>query len=98
LSKATVFFSGENKWRKFNQWPAANCYSQLHIYLKKDGNKLSFNPGSKVSGRVMTAYVSDPAKPVPYTQRRCTLNRTREYMTDDQRFAARRTDVLVYEH
>ena len=25
------------------------------------------------------------------------LNRTREYMSDDQRFAARRTDVLVFE-
>jgi putative CocE/NonD family hydrolase len=40
-------------------------------------------------------YVSDPAKPVPYTED-VHFDRTREYMTDDQRFAARRPDVLVF--
>ena len=40
-------------------------------------------------------YISDPAKPVPYTQD-VHLSRTKEYMTDDQRFAARRPDVLVF--
>jgi uncharacterized protein len=41
-------------------------------------------------------YVSDPAKPVPYTED-VHERRTNEYMTDDQRFAARRPDVLVFE-
>lgn len=41
-------------------------------------------------------YISDPARPVPYTQD-VHLRRTREYMCDDQRFASRRPDVLVYE-
>ena len=40
-------------------------------------------------------YVSDPAKPVPFTGGVIT-ERTREYMTDDQRFAANRPDVLVF--
>jgi putative CocE/NonD family hydrolase len=40
--------------------------------------------------------VSDPAKPVPYTEA-ITTGMTREYMVEDQRFAARRPDVLVYE-
>ena len=40
-------------------------------------------------------YVSDPAKPVPYTEG-IHEDRTREYMIDDQRFTANRTDVLVY--
>ena len=40
-------------------------------------------------------YISDPAKPVPYTED-IHFNRTRNYMTDDQRFAERRTDVLSY--
>jgi putative CocE/NonD family hydrolase len=40
-------------------------------------------------------YTSDPNKPVPYVAEVPT-GRTREYMTDDQRFAARRPDVLVY--
>lgn len=41
-------------------------------------------------------YTSDPAKPVPYTED-VHLGRTADYMTDDQRFAARRPDVLVYQ-
>ena len=43
-----------------------------------------------------TDWISDPAKPVPYTED-VHEDRTREYMTDDQRFAARRPDVLVFE-
>jgi uncharacterized protein len=41
-------------------------------------------------------YISDPAHPVPYTED-VHFNRTREYMTDDQRFASHRPDVLTYE-
>jgi putative CocE/NonD family hydrolase len=41
-------------------------------------------------------YVSDPAHPVPY-QDGVQANRTREYMIDDQRFAARRPDVKTYQ-
>ena len=40
-------------------------------------------------------FISDPAKPVPYTTEIST-GWTREHMTEDQRFAARRPDVLVY--
>jgi hypothetical protein len=41
-------------------------------------------------------YVSDPSKPVPFTDE-TSPGMTYNYMTSDQRFAARRTDVLVYE-
>ncbi|RZK54454.1 MAG: CocE/NonD family hydrolase [Pedobacter sp.] len=41
-------------------------------------------------------YVSDPNAPVPY-QDGVQDKRTREYMIDDQRFAARRPDVKVYQ-
>jgi putative CocE/NonD family hydrolase len=93
ISKASVFFSGENKWRKFKEWPSGDI-TPTPIYLEKDG-KLSF---SKVANTKPTfeTYISDPAKPVPYADQ-IHFNRTREYMTDDQRFAARRTDVLVFE-
>ncbi len=40
--------------------------------------------------------MSDPAKPVPYTED-VHFNRTIPYMTDDQRFANRRTDVLSFQ-
>src|SRR5262249_33095305 len=41
-------------------------------------------------------YVSDPSKPVPFIEN-VAIGMTREYMTDDQRFASRRPDVLTYQ-
>src|SRR5262249_56475582 len=41
-------------------------------------------------------YVSDPAKPVPYIDK-VGIRMLPEYMVADQRFAARRPDVLVYQ-
>jgi len=93
LSKATIFFSGENKWRKFNQWPVADL-KQTPVYLEDNG-KLSFNV-LKNAMPAFDSYISDPAKPIPYSEK-VHSNRTREYMDDDQRFAARRTDVLTYQ-
>ncbi len=40
-------------------------------------------------------WVSDPANPVPFT-REVTLGMVRPYMTEDQRFAGRRPDVVTY--
>lgn len=93
LSKATIFFSGENKWRRFTAWPVSNAVT-TPVYLQQNG-KLSFTPAS---GRQLSfdSYISDPAKPVPYAEK-VHAERTREYMDDDQRFAARRTDVLTYD-
>ena len=116
IAKATIFFSGANEWKTFQQWPPANVeYKDLSItndrkliiggvvdvmiekaksaadkmlYQAKTGNKPA--PASTFS-----EYISDPAHPVPYTED-VHLNRTREYMTDDQRFASRRPDVLTF--
>src|SRR5439155_22325007 len=41
-------------------------------------------------------YVSDPASPVPYTDR-ISVGMVREYMDGDQRFVSARPDVLVYQ-
>ncbi|MEN0056463.1 MAG: CocE/NonD family hydrolase [Mucilaginibacter sp.] len=92
MSKATIFFSGENKWKKFKQWPPADV-TPTPIYLQQNG-QLSFTAIQTLQASFDT-YISDPAKPVPYAEK-VHYYRTREYMTDDQRFAARRTDVLVY--
>ena len=102
IAKANIFFTGENKWRKLDKWPAANVENK-GVYITSN-NKLSFdNPGAKYkpedrSKRAgsFSEYVSDPAKPVPYTED-VHNRRTREYMTDDQRFASRRTDVLTFQ-
>ncbi len=92
IAEATVFFTGENKWHKLPQWPPAGV-QPTDLFLR-DGGKLSFNKSS--ANNSYTEYVSDPAKPVPYNDG-VSRDRTREYMDDDQRFAASRTDVLVFE-
>lgn len=92
IAEATIFFTGENKWQTFESWPPKNV-EYRSIYLSEN-HKLSFN-APKTTGSY-SEYTSDPSKPVPYTEG-IHLRRTREYMDDDQRFAARRPDVLVYE-
>ena len=64
------------------------------IYLQTDGS-LGWNAATINEDHSYRQYTSDPSKPVPYTED-VHFHRTREYMDDDQRFAARRPDVLVY--
>jgi uncharacterized protein len=92
IAEATVFFTGTNEWKTFETWPP-KIVQNLPVYLNSD-NKLSFTaPQSQES---FSRYISDPNKPVPYTELPGE-HRTKEYMSDDQRFAARRPDVLVFE-
>ena len=92
LPAATIFFSGANEWKHFDQWPPKQAQEQP-IYLQTGGALAWTAPAQKGS---YSEYVSDPAHPVPYTED-VHYQRTREYMTDDQRFASRRTDVLTFE-
>ena len=91
IAEATVFFTGENQWRKLAQWPLPAQSKQL--YLQANG-KLDFS--KPLNADSFTGYVSDPAKPVPYTED-VHFDRTISYMTDDQRFASRRPDVATFE-
>lgn len=91
LAEATVFFSGANEWKKLAQWPPAAMQPRA-IYLAKEG-ALSWTAQPANGG--YDEYTSDPAHPVPYTED-VHFSRTREYMTDDQRFASRRPDVLSF--
>jgi len=89
---AWLFETGKNEWRQFDSWPPANAVRRS-LYLSADG-KVSFEPPT---GKVkFDEYVSDPAKPVPVTSE-IGDGMPGDYMTRDQRFAARRPDVLVYE-
>jgi uncharacterized protein len=92
LPAATIFFGGENKWRTFQQWPPADK-EDVSFYLQADGGLSTTQPAGKDN---FSEYISDPAHPVPYTDG-VHFDRTREYMTDDQRFASRRPDVLTFE-
>ncbi len=91
-SDALIFFSGQNSWMSFDQWPPADIKNTA-IYLN-EAQQLSFTAPTKANS--YASYTSDPNKPVPYTED-VHAGRTREYMDDDQRFAGRRPDVLVYE-
>jgi len=63
------------------------------MYLKPAGKLDTQKPATANS---FSEYISDPAKPVPYEED-IHFNRTRKYMSNDQRFAARRPDVLVFQ-
>jgi uncharacterized protein len=89
LKDATIFFSGENTWNQFDKWPPATKNKTLYFQNK---GRLAW----KKSASGSTSYVSDPAKPVPYIED-ISAERTATYMTDDQRFAAMRPDVLVFQ-
>jgi putative CocE/NonD family hydrolase len=93
LPEAYVFETGTNRWRTFDDWPPAGL-RERDLFLGPAGG-LSFDPPAQTAMQ-WDEYLSDPGKPVPYTQD-IAIGMTREYMTDDQRFAARRPDVLAYE-
>ncbi|MGO9402537.1 MAG: CocE/NonD family hydrolase [Terriglobales bacterium] len=92
LPKAYVFETGTNVWRKYDSWPPAGVKART-LYLHA-GGKLSFEPPIEREG--FDEYVSDPAHPVPFLDY-TSDSVPQRYMVDDQRFAAKRPDVLVYE-
>jgi putative CocE/NonD family hydrolase len=91
LPEAMMFETGSNQWRQYDSWPPKNAESR-DIFFDANG-RLSLSP---VSVSAFDEYVSDPAHPVPFINN-IAIGMTREYMTDDQRFAATRPDVLVYQ-
>lgn len=91
LAVATIFITGENKWKQFSEWPPQNI-EMKPLYLNEQSTLRFTKP---ITSSSFDEYVSDPAHPVPYTED-VHISRTREYMTDDQRFASRRTDVLTF--
>jgi uncharacterized protein len=92
IEEANVFITGANEWKTFSQWPPSNKEDKA-MYLRENG-KLDWN--KPTAQQSFDEYISDPNKPVPYEEF-VHFNRTRTYMTDDQRFTARRPDVLVFQ-
>jgi putative CocE/NonD family hydrolase len=88
--KAWVFQTGMNQWRRFDSWPPKEAKA-TEIFLER-GGKLSWGRPADAG---FDEYLSDPAKPVPYLGR-VIQGVLSSYMTEDQRFAATRPDVLVY--
>lgn len=89
--KAMVFETGTNRWRRFDAWPPKPV-QPLDFYLGP-GQGLATSAADRAG---FAEYPSDPSKPVPYTAE-ITTRWHRGYMTEDQRFASRRPDVVVFQ-
>lgn len=91
LPEALVFETGSNEWRSFDAWPPPTA-APAAMYFGGDGTLVDALPTQR---KARDRFVSDPDSPVPFTEDVAT-GMTREYMTDDQRFASRRPDVMTY--
>jgi putative CocE/NonD family hydrolase len=93
MPRAWVFETGRNEWHRHDAWPPAEATAASY-YLGARGVLSSSAPAAGDSGA--DEYVADPSKPVPYLSY-VNMGMRGDYMTEDQRFAATRPDVLVYE-
>lgn len=94
LPEAYMYNTGKKAYEQFDKWPPANVSKQKLYFHAKE--KLSFSLPNATS---FSEFVSDPNKPVPYTMDVAGSFQItpRNYMSEDQRFAASRPDVLVFE-
>ena len=92
--EALTFDTGRKEWRTFEAWPPADARTE-RLYLH-GGGRLSAEPPAS-SEPQYTEYVSDPSEPVPYTDAIRLVGTPRLYMTEDQRFAGRRPDVIEFQ-
>ncbi|WP_247236328.1 CocE/NonD family hydrolase [Telluribacter sp. SYSU D00476] len=95
LPEAYLFDTGTKQWKQYEKWPVAQAKKQ-RLYFQP-GGRLGFN--SPTSRNSFSSYISDPLKPVPYTEdfQQMTGFTPFNYMSEDQRFASTRTDVLVFQ-
>ncbi len=95
-TEAYVFETGTNVWRGYATWPPKGTKTKS-FYFQEGGKLTEQAPaaGPHNTDKESDEYISDPAHPVPYIER-ITDTIARDYMTADQRFASRRSDVLTY--
>lgn len=93
LPEAYMYNTGSKQWQTFDSWPSAQIQKKKY-YLDKE--KLQTE---KPKLETAETFISDPLKPVPHSEnlKEMLLFTPRNYMSEDQRFAARRPDVLVFE-
>ncbi len=92
-AEAQIFETGTDQWRRFDAWPPKRV--KPHTLYFRAGGALAFEPPAG-NAEAFDEYISDPAKPVPYTNDPST-SYPKAYPIEDQRFVASRTDVLVYQ-
>lgn len=93
LPEALMFETGANRWRRFDQWPPASAKPTRFYFHEDDALSREAPEGDSDAH---DSYISDPDKPVPHTRDNSRwINNT--FYSEDQRFASRRPDVLVYQ-
>ena len=102
MAPVTAFETGTNRWLSLADWPqgcATGCSIEHRKLYLQTGGALSF---AMPAGSGFEAYVSDPAKPVPYLNRPIHIAGEQgaaswqTWLVSDQRPAASRTDVLSF--
>ena len=102
--RALVYETGANEWHKYDSWPQVcsdGCAKKSRSLFLLPGGRLAFDAPA-AGGERYDEYISDPAKPVTYRERPTLPTGAEnsgwgEWLVDDQRYAASRTDVLVYQ-
>lgn len=92
IAEATMFLTGIDEFRRHAAWPPKSA-RPLTFYVSDQG-RLTTRP-QEAGADASDSYLSDPNRPVPYIER-IVAGMTGDWMTEDQRFASRRTDVLAY--
>lgn len=90
LPEATVFETGANQWRTFEQWPPKGL-TEKTIYMDRD-HGLAESAGA--AGK--DSYVNDPDSPTPYLEDPKRTDRPGDLLAQNETWAAKRTDVLSY--
>lgn len=93
--EALMFETGANRWQEYPVWPPHDT-KPYTLYFQPSGRLATTPPAAAAKDAAFDEYVSDPAKPVPYIDKQ-SFRMLPEFMAADQRFAACRPDVLVYE-
>lgn len=93
IPEAWMFDTGTKEWVRFDEWPPKN-QTQYTLRFSEKGRLLLNEPGNST---LEFEYLSDPDKPVPYRSEIAPVRFTpRPFMTDDQRHASMRPDVLTF--
>ena len=95
-----AFDTGTHEWHTWQSWPAEGKTSTRRLHLQPGGG-LAFSAPAAGGAPQYAEYVSDPAKPVPYRVRPVLAmyspeSTWRQWLVDDQRPFADRTDVLTF--
>src|SRR5580698_1154102 len=97
LKNTASFRTGVNQWERYDSWPPKASFHEAKLYLT-GGSGLSFDaPATEAK----TAYVADPANPIPYRNRPIQAtygnsSKWRTWLVEDQRFVSGRKDLANF--